>query len=374
MARFRQRAPVHLWVFWESAVFYLLVHKLSGRRDYACFAACVTIGLIQYRITIDPSFGFFGQMQLLITALFLSLLTLQLHLEKRGQEWGWLAASVILYLACALLYEVSYVLVLLHICLISRAYAGLSRRLRASLPFLGVVAFCGFQTVLVRWLHPIDIYWHHTDFDPVAVARAIVHQVSGGLPLSYFLADPLKIFPHGGHGALLRWLLHGRVALVALPAFGLCYLCLRTRDAASVHASIDVGWGWLMSLGLILAVFPSLLISISPYHRASMSPGVGWIPVLIQSYGVGLLLSGGFWIYVNATIGGGAKASWKCIVASLLVAMIVGITFQANGEVARCFIASPGTKRFRGELGMAGGGFHYQRLLLEAAPQGGSAG
>ena len=54
----------------DLILFYSLVHKLSGRRDYACFAACATIGLIQYRVTIDPSLGL-GQMQLLIAALFL---------------------------------------------------------------------------------------------------------------------------------------------------------------------------------------------------------------------------------------------------------------------------------------------------------------
>ena len=200
-------------------LFYLLVHRLSGRRDYACFAACVTVGLIQYRITIDPSFGFFGQMQLLIAALFFSSLALQLHLEKRGQEWGWLAASVILYLACALLYEVSYVLVLPHVCLISRAYAGTRRRLRASLPFLGVVAFCGFQTVLVRWLHPIDIYWHHTDFDPVAIAR---DRSSG-------LGEPTpELLPGRSPQVLPSWRPRGPAALASQRAGRRgCVVCLR---------------------------------------------------------------------------------------------------------------------------------------------------
>jgi hypothetical protein len=47
--------------------------------------------------------------------------------------------------------------------------------------------------------------------------------------------------------------------------------------------------------------------------------------------------------------------------------MIIGITFRANMEVDRCFVSPAGTKRFRNELGIAGGGFHYQRLLLESA-------
>jgi hypothetical protein len=208
-------------------LFYLLVQKLSGRREFACFTACVTIGLIQYRVTVDPSLGFFGQMQLLIALLLLSLLTLQLHLESKVREWKWLGTSVFLYLACALLYEVSYALLLLHICLICRARDGSRQRFWAALPFVGVVALCVFLTVLVRWLYPFDIYWQHADFDPPAVIRAIAYQLSASLPLSYFLADPLKIFPHGGAAALFRWLLPGQVALVALSAFGLCCYCLR---------------------------------------------------------------------------------------------------------------------------------------------------
>jgi hypothetical protein len=86
---------VNIFIFWY------FVAKLSGRRDFACFAACVAVGLIPYRVAIDPSLGFFGQMQRLIAGLFLSLLSLQAYLE--GRKWWWLAASVALYLACALL-------------------------------------------------------------------------------------------------------------------------------------------------------------------------------------------------------------------------------------------------------------------------------
>ena len=346
-------------------LFYLLVARLSGRRDYACFAACVTIGLIQYRVAIDPSLGFFGQMQILIAGLFLSLLALQRSLEGRGR--GWLAMSVALYFACGLLYEVSYVLVLLPICLTFRAVPGRRRGFLTSLPFLGVVSFCGSQTALVRWLHPSQSYWHKPSFDPSAVATALAHQVSAGLPLSYFLADPLGLFPGQAHGALLRWLLDGRAALVALAAFGLACLCLRGRNAAREADPVAVGWGWLACLGLILAVVPAVMISISPYHRSNISPGVGWIPALIQYYGVGLLLSAGLWIGVRSTFGGGPGASWKCVAAALLVAATVGITDRANREVVHCFNASPGSKRYRDLVARAGGTWHDQRRLLEAA-------
>jgi hypothetical protein len=346
-------------------LFYLLVGKLSGRRDFACFAACVTVGLIQYRVAIDQSLGFFGQMQLLIAALFLSLIVLQLYLEGRGR--GWLAASVGLYLVCALLYEIAYAFVPLHFCLILRTSGGWGRRLRTSMPFLGVVAFCGFETALIRWLHPSVAYWHHTNYDPSAVAKAIAHQTSAALPLSYFLADPLGIFPDHVPWAMLRWLGNGPVALVAFPAFGLSFLCLRSREVTIERAPSGIGRGWLACLGLILVVSPTMMISISPYHRAQLSPGVGWSPVLIQYYGVGLLLSGGVWLGVGATVGGGAGASRKCVAASLLVAMLVGITYRANRDVVRCFNASPGSRLYRTYVVQGGGGRHDERRLLESA-------
>jgi hypothetical protein len=94
---------------------------------------------------------------------------------------------------------------------------------------------------------------------------------------------------------------------------------------------------------------------------------VGWIPVLIQYYGFGLLLSGFLWIGITATVGGGSMATWKCISASIKVALLVGITYRANREVVRCFNATPGSKLYRDNVRQAGGGRDSQRLLLEAA-------
>jgi hypothetical protein len=130
-------------------------------------------------------------------------------------------------------------------------------------PFLGVVASCGLQTALILWLHPSASYWHQTSFNPMAVALTIAYQTSAGLPLSYFLVDPPRIFPDQAGGALLRWIWDGRVALVALPAFGLSYLSLARKDSASDQAPAGVGWRCFAAMRLILAFFTSLMISMS---------------------------------------------------------------------------------------------------------------
>ena len=346
-------------------LFYCLAGKLGGRRDYGGFAACLTIGLIQYRVAVDPSLGFSGQMQLLIAGLFLCLLTLQRHLETRG--WAWLLASALLYFGCALLYEASYLLILLPLVLILRAPDAWGRRAWTALPYFCAAGFCASQTFLVRWLFPSDAYWHKPSFEPGAVALAMAHQASAGLPLTYFAFDPLRIFP--APGGLFGWLLDFRVALVAVPAFGLSFLCLRGRDRDATAGAARGGVAWRTStcLGLILLIIPALVTAISPYHRARISPGVGWIGVLVEYYGVGLLLAPGLWNVVNATAGGGAKARWKCLAASMLVAGLVGVTYRANLDVVRCFNAQLGSDHYRDVVGQSGGAREGQRRLLECA-------
>lgn len=358
----------------DLVLFYALVRVLTGRRDFAAFSSCLAVGLLQFRATIDPFIGNVGMVQILVALLFGSLLALQRHLDRPGggpRSW-WLLGSVSAFLACALFYEVSYVLVPLHLGLIARAGVGLRRLARTASPFLGVVGICGALSVLLRRLYPSEMYWHHTDFDPAAVLRAVAYQTSSALPLSYFLADPIDLFPSPTGGEMLRWLLDARALLVGSAALGLCLLCARKPRRIDAPGPISrADRRWLAALGAVLAVFPSLLLAISPHHRATLAPGVGWIPVLIQIFGVALVGSVGLWAIVESPIGGGPRGRGKVLLASMLVASTVGITSRANQEVARCFLASPGSERFRDEVGVAGGGHHHHRLLLEAALRAG---
>ena len=345
---------------------YKLASRLGGRKDFGGFAACLAVGLIQYRVAVDSSLGFAGQIQLLIAGLLACPLLLQKYLDGEGRAW--LVASWLAYFACTLTYEPAYFLVALPLLLLLRWPASWSRRAWLALPYLGAVGFCGLGTYLVRWLYPSKAYWHHPSFDPRAVAMAVVYQVSAGLPLTYFAFDPLAIFPKSDGGALLRWLLDLRTILVALAAFALALACLRRPAGGAVRpARAGIGMGWIAAMGFVLAVFPTPMIAISPYHRAILSPGVGWIPALIQYYGVALILASGLWTLVGLSALGGPRAAWKCVAAAGLVASVVGLTYRANVRVVACFNAPVGSPLYRETVGMAGGTFDAQRKLLEAA-------
>lgn len=364
----------------DLLLFVGLVAQLTRRAGFAVFAGLVALGLIQFRVTLDPSLGFYGQMQILLASLLLCLISTQRWLERRSQSpgrgTGWLFAAVSFYLICCLLYEVSYTLVLLPLALIQRATGHWRRSMRLALPFLVVVGVCGLQSFLIRWLHPSDQYWHQTNIEPRRVLATLAGQISAGLPLSFFLCDPQDLYHVRGIPGFAQWLLTGPSSLLVLGSFALCLLSLPKRNASSESATqlpapLALEGRWVLGLGTVLAVCPALMLSISPYHQTLIAPGVGWIPVLLQGYGVAWMLATGLWSMLQWPWLGGSAATWKRVGVALTVGVLVGWTYRANEEVVRCFTATPGSTRFRGAVADAGGGHHYQRELLELALQAG---
>ncbi|HKI16658.1 MAG TPA: hypothetical protein VKA15_02205 [Isosphaeraceae bacterium] len=347
----------------DVVAFYYLVRRLSGNRDFACFAACLTITLFQFRILVDPLLAYYGQIQLVTACLLFSLLALDLYLNGRGR--GWLAASAAAYLLCTLTYEASYTLFLLHLLLIGRARRGWAARLKPLLPFLAVVGLCALTTVVVRRLYPTDLYVHKVSLGPMPFLLAIARQASTALPLSYFLTDPHQIFAHvRGIRSLCGWLAEPGSITVAFGALCLCHACLRRR---AVAGNLPAGVGpRLVVMAIMLVVLPVLLIAISPFHQQFLSVGVGWIVVVIECFGVGLLLATPIW----KGLGGdrqGRLTRCKYAIVSIAVAILMGLTYRANCEVATCLSAPPGDRPYSRFVAMFGASYQEQRLNLESA-------
>jgi hypothetical protein len=347
----------------DVVVFYYLIRRLSGNKDFACFASCVTVTLFQFRIFIDPLLAFYGQLQLVIACLLLSLLALDLYLRVRGL--GWLVASTLAYLLCTLAYEVTYTFFLLHLLLIVRARRGWSARLMPALPFLGVVGLCGLTTIIVQRQNPSDLYVHKMSFALRPFLSAMVLQPTAALPLGYFFGNRHHVFDQiNGFRALCRWVNEPGSIAVALAALALCLACWRRRPLVG-RLRTDVALV-LCALAVMLIVLPLPLIASSPEHRQHFSFGVGWIVFLIECFGVGLLMATGAW-QVPGRGGRGRLDRGISAVFSIGVAILMGVTYRANLEVATRFSAPPGSRHFNEFAAMNGASYHRQRLNLEAA-------
>lgn len=353
----------------DVVLFYALVRRLTGRKGFALLAGMMAVGLFQFRLSVDPILGYYGQIQWVIAAFLLSLIWLRRHLA--GGRPAWLGASAGAYLLCTLAYEMTYTLAAIPLFLILRARPGRRAGLAMAAPFVASAGFSAGMTILVRRLHPSDNYVHTTDLDPVRALGSFLCQVSAGLPLSYYLADPLRLFGRGrGLAAWVDWLLQPGVIAVAGLGLAVTFRTLRkARRAATDLGPVDDRT--LVGLGLLLATCPAVLTAISPYHRSYLGPGVGWIGVMVQYYGVALLLALGAWRAARAGWGGGPFARRKCLAVALGLAAVLGITHRSNVEVVAALNAPPGSPRFRQMAGDHGASWHLHRMNLVAALRAG---
>jgi hypothetical protein len=362
-------------VLLDLMLFQVWIRRLSGDADFACLATCLTIGLFQFRVYMDPILAYYGQMQLMIAAVFVSLLALQHFLE--GRRGAWLLAAAGAYLTAALTYEITYLFVPIYLLVIHSVGSG-RRRWLSALPFVGIACVCVLMTIVVRRLFPNEVHYiHHISYDPRKFLVALVRQLSAGLPLSYFLSDLLGthwysvpgIFPAVRRPLhLVAWAARPGTFAVALTALTLGLACLRPgRRAGAVDPAPRGRLATVVGVGLMLAVLPAPMVCVSEFHRRSFSLGVGWIPVLLQYYGVALVLTAGLWRWLTRPRRGGAIARWEGVAAALALAALTGLTSRINREVAVWFNAPPGTREDSTIARDHCSAWHFHRLNLEAA-------
>jgi hypothetical protein len=354
-------------VLLDLFLFWLLVRRTGGESGLACFAATLTIMLFQFRAFFDPVLGFQGQLQIVAAGLLFSLLALEKYLEKGGKRW--LVLSAVSYLLCNLMYEISYIILLIHLLLIWRSELSRNARLLIALPFVQAAGICVFLTLLLRWLHPDDNHYiHKISLNPKDVLLTLARQTSAALPLSYFLADPAGLFQKARDlPSLAKWVCKASTLPVFIAALAVSYASLQRRPAA-VERGPAGKWTLLFQIGLLLLVLPGILIAISLRYQGEVTVGKGYLPVFLQYFGAGLLLASGFWLALTKVSAGRPFAWWSRLTVAVLVAATTSVTYCANCATVRALMSPPGTPYHNIAAAAAGlGTSHFQRLNLEAA-------
>jgi hypothetical protein len=352
-------------------MYYLLVLRLTRSRAFASLAGIATLCLVQFRFTPDAVLGYYLQVQVVSAGLFASLLALQVYLEEGRTRW--LVGSAAAYLLIALTYEITYLFFPMHLVLILRSRPTWRGRMAASLPILGVVLACGLATVAVRRFHSGEHYVHAIDNNTWSILKAVIHQVSAVLPLSYALGDYHELFHAADRRFLwMGWLTRPWSLMAALAVGALLLLVSRRRRVLDEGALGLSRWcREALLLGGLLVALPTPLIATSPFHRSQFGFGVGWVPVLLQVHGAGLILATAIWWGLGARWGGGAFARAKWVGAAVLLGLVAGTTYRANLIVARSLHAAPGSPDFRSQAMVHRGIWRNHRRNIEQAVRAG---
>ena len=289
------------------AAFSGVVYKISKRTAPVILAISLTPIFFQFRFYHDANISFHGLLQFVALFLFLAMI-FQIHAIQTNC-YLFLFPSAICYLACLLLYEVSFGFIAVF-CLYSCLYCKSWKKLLWSIPHLTVLAAVLLTTMYFRLQATVTYPGVNFSFDFIRICRAFGIQLFSAVPLSYLVA-----YPHSQPYKILQMLFHFtetfsiyHIFILVLFAGLLIYSwkiyftsSVLATDKKSVSDMSDklvkqtsiIKTPYLRDfilIGLALWIPPAAIMSLSERYQVEMQWGLGYLPVYIQLYG-GILIA-----------------------------------------------------------------------------------
>lgn len=299
----------------DAGLLYLLLRRLGLGKASAATPVVLAAAFMQLRIYHDSMLAYSGLMQFLFAFTLGSALFFERWLRERRRRDMWVAIG--LFAVCLLTYEVTYTFAAVHLGLAFAQRRGRAA-IRAAAPFVGLAAAFVVIAWLLRHLAPPGGVSYEVSGGPWAAMRTYFIQLFPPLPVTSLAFDPsIGGNPTPGELAGAAWrglAVAGAVALLSAAA-------LRERATSVATSSV-------IALGLALWLAPPLLLSLTPKYQTELGPGKGYLPVLIQVFGIGILATVG----LRALLARAAARSRAALLATVLVA--AGSAGLATGVTA----------------------------------------
>lgn len=305
--------------------FYWLLQLWKVPPAVAQLGTLTLVLLLQMRFFPDPLLSFAGILQIVAGEFLLSAICLQKYLDTGRRAW--LIGGGVVYGCSLMTYEISYAFLPI---LLAQAYFHCRRwpaALAATRPHWITALLLGSYVLGLRFHipmtddHPYKIHWK-----PNWIFDVLYRQATSALPLSYGLSTPYR--PHWDFARLAgraeNW---GMLLAAGTLTLALCW-SLRSTAAAEPRRPLRP----LLVLGLMTWILPALPLAFSSkYHQWVSSPGLGYLPVYVQYFGVALLA-------VSAMSWLAAAERWQRPLAALLLAAngcVALATFDTNCRVVQ---------------------------------------
>jgi hypothetical protein len=309
-----------------AGLLYALVRRFGLGRAGGLLVLAALAGAIQFRQSHDPMLGYYGTTQVVLFLLLASLLVFHRFLE-RGDRRSFLLA-IALFAPCPLLYESAYTLAGAHLGLALVERRG-REALRASAPFLVIAAGFFVLSFVLRKTSAGVTNGYQAAFNPFAILRTYVVQLFPPVPTSSVTLDPLVISAQPTKPELVGGIWRG-AAVFALVVGSLGWLVRSGVSGLPARTTVRR----LLVLGASLWLCAPMMIAPAPKYQATMTPGRGYLPVLIQVFGYAGVAAGTLVAALRAAAGRSRTAQRVTILgAAGLLGFAAGVVGYSNLRV-----------------------------------------
>lgn len=273
----------------------LLVREIGGSRKISRLAMLLIPVLIQFRAYQDPVTGFYGLMQVIMAELMLSAFFLLRFLHTGKRKYYLL--SLIPFLIGLMTYEVCFPFILLIPLIVFLETKSWKKTFRYSIPFVLIV----FLLIGAIWVVRMNFAQESTypgvafSLDLFSILRTYFYQLMAALPLSfYFSGRQLAIL---GSNYLAQDVLSYQLTdvlkavkfddwiVLLLAVFVLIWNRVKQFENPRYK-----NWGLLFGMGLSFWLLPAVTIAVSQRYQGQLIPGLGYLPVFMEYFGVSLLI------------------------------------------------------------------------------------
>jgi len=282
------------WIFRDRVAYKILLIVLSllallaggnffakmWGRPFAIAAILWTIACFQLRGYHDPFLAYNGIVQSVAILSFVSLAAFVSYAESGRKRT--LLLCVLAYVAACTVYEIAYLFAPLYVI---AAWNKKSFRdsVLLALPIASIgVAFLTVSAYLRVRAHVDPASPYALRFDVPAYAAALVDQTTAALPLSYLVLNPSKIFLPPWHGFGIHY------SIVVFVAAAFCALAALPNERLVLPSPNKKK---ATALGALLVILPALEIPALVKYQNELHLGLGYLPVFLEYFGVGLLVA-----------------------------------------------------------------------------------
>lgn len=351
------KALIILSILADQLILRKVLLEFGVRLSAARLGMALVPLMLQTRVYQDPVSGFYSLMQVLTAEMLLCALFLHrwLHTGKKRQ----LFLSLLFFGIGLMTYEVCFPFLVMVCLLILVNRKNFIRAVKDSLPFVFLTALMLACVWFVRSGFVMQKTYAGVAFslNPERIFRAFLTQLSAGLPLSFYSAGyqasvlgnayPAATFMHYDFLSFLKAIRFSDVLIV------LGFIFILAKINLSKTAFDGKKWS-LLVLGLSFAVLPVITVAVSERYQGQLMPGLGYLPVYMQYYGVVILL---IWITESLRYSECIRA--VCLSAFVLVLLL---NLQNNRAVTDIMNRSFYEPRNAGEAALRGG-------ILDFMPQ-----